>query len=151
MILLANGAPILVGNVFKGCWAAPVDGGLVLSDGRPLFGRSKTWRGLISALLFTPFGSLLLGYTFLLGFWVAVFSMLGDLSSSFIKRRLGMAASSHAPGLDIIFESLFPLIFLKTQLIPGWQDVLVCVVLFFLLEELFSPLLYKIHLRKRPY
>src|SRR6478736_778738 len=42
--------------------------------------------------------------------WSRTFAMAGDLFSSFVKRRLHLASSSMAIGLDHIPESLFPLL-----------------------------------------
>jgi len=51
LILAANGAPVLGAAVFGQRGNRPVDGGRVIWDGRPLFGRSKTWRGIALALI----------------------------------------------------------------------------------------------------
>jgi len=61
---------------------------------------------------------------------------------SFVKRRLGLAPSSQAVGLDQIPESLLPLTAL---------DVAVATTLFFAGELLLSRLLYRWHVRDRPY
>ena len=44
MLVLANGTPVVAAGLLKNRWSAPVDGGRLLSDGRPVFGESKTWR-----------------------------------------------------------------------------------------------------------
>jgi len=41
---------------------------------------------------------------------VALMAMLGDLFSSFLKRRMGLAPSCQAIGLDQIPESLLPML-----------------------------------------
>ena len=43
MLVLANGTPVVAAGLLKNRWSAPVDGGRLLSDGRPVFGESKTW------------------------------------------------------------------------------------------------------------
>jgi CDP-2,3-bis-(O-geranylgeranyl)-sn-glycerol synthase len=77
--------------------------------------------------------------------------MLGDLFSSFIKRRLGKPSSSMALGIDQIPESLFPMIAARFLLHVTWLDVLVVVVLFFILELVLSKILYKLKIRNEPY
>ena len=77
--------------------------------------------------------------------------MLGDLASSFAKRRLGLAPSSQALGLDQIPESALPLWFTReaTGLSP---DQIWTVVALFILAELFiSRVLFIAGIRKRPY
>src|SRR6478752_380374 len=51
LISAANGAPVLFARLLRARFAHPIDGGIVLRDGHPLLGRSKTWRGLAAAVL----------------------------------------------------------------------------------------------------
>jgi len=148
---VANGAPIIGWWLLKQKLGQPLDGGVRLFDGRPLFGASKTIRGLFLALGATPLVALLLGLPWSIGLQVAMFAMLGDLLSSFIKRRLGLAPSSMALGLDQVPECLFPLLVIQGRLGLGVQDIVVLVLGFFILELLLSRLLFKWHLRNRPY
>ncbi len=151
LLALANGAPVIAKKLLGNRFAWPVDGDLRLFDGRPLFGPSKTIRGLILALSATAIGAALLGLGWRIGVLVAALAMAGDLISSFIKRRLGRAPSSRAIGLDQIPESLLPLLACKTLLLLSWTDMLAGVVLFLIGEPLLSRLLYKAHIRDQPY
>ena len=151
LVIVANIAPVLARNVLGGLWARPIDGGLVLGDGQPLFGPSKTWRGLAAALLLTAVAALLLRLPFGFGLLIATVSMLGDLLSSFIKRRLGRASSSQFLGLDQIPEALLPLIVGRLWLDYSWLTVIVISLLFMLLEMLSSPILFRLGIRRRPY
>ena len=45
LISAANGAPVVSARMLGRRFADPIDGGVVLRDGYPLLGRSKTWRG----------------------------------------------------------------------------------------------------------
>jgi hypothetical protein len=78
-------------------------------------------------------------------------AMAGDLFSSFVKRRLGLPPSSMALGLDQIPESLFPLLACRLLLPLTWLDIGVAVVLFFVGELVLSRILFKLHVRDRPY
>src|SRR5690349_17501452 len=109
LLVVANGAPVLVKKALGDQLAQPFDGGAVLPDGRPLFGSSKTVRGVVSSFLATPLVALLMGFQWEVGALVAGGAVAGDLFSSFVKRRLGFPPSSMALGLDQIPESLFPL------------------------------------------
>ncbi len=148
---IANGTPIFARKLFGDRFGAPLDGGFKVFDGRPLLGTSKTIRGLVLSIACTALAAPLLGIEPVLGAGLAAASMLGDLASSFIKRRLGLRAHSQAFGLDQIPESLLPLLFLRQPLGLGYGDVALLVALFVVLELLLSRLLYKLHIRDRPY
>ncbi len=108
LIIIANGAPVLARLLLGSKFNAAIDGGAVLVDNSPLFGASKTWRGVFAALLATTMCALFFGYSAAIGMQIAIFAVSGDLLSSFIKRRLSLQPSSKAPLLDQIPESLFP-------------------------------------------
>lgn len=151
LLVSANGAPILIRKLLRYRYAFPVDCGINLGDGRPLFGNAKTWRGLLASVCLTMAMACLLGLEPSLGGEVAMLSMTGDLLASFCKRRLGKVESSRARGFDTLPESLLPLWALKTSLALTGLDIVLIVGLFFLIEEFVSPLLYKWHIRVRPY
>ena len=151
LIMVANGAPILLRNIMGEYADLPVDMGKRFFDSRPLFGRAKTWRGLISSILLTTLVAYLLGYEWMMGIWVAVYAMLGDLFSSFIKRRIGLTTSSRALFIDQIPESLFPAVFLMQTFDLNLTDVILLVSCFMILEIFLSKLLYRIGIRRRPY
>jgi CDP-2,3-bis-(O-geranylgeranyl)-sn-glycerol synthase len=77
--------------------------------------------------------------------------MGGDLLASFTKRRWGLTPSSQAIGLDQIPESLFPLLASRVLLPVTALDIAVATILFFVGELLLSRLLFRWHLRDRPY
>lgn len=58
------------------------------------FGKHKTWRGLLVALLAATALAPMLGLASLHDLLLGVLAMLGDLASSFIKRRLGLRPGS---------------------------------------------------------
>lgn len=151
LLVIANGAPVLAGLILDRRYSYPVDGGLMLSDGHPLFGAAKTWRGLISSVFLVSLAAQLLSIGILTGVWFALLTMMGDLSSSFCKRRLGISESSRARGLDTLPESALPASLLKEALGLGWVDIILLAACFLLIEEFVSPLLFKMHIRKRPY
>lgn len=102
-------------------------------------------------MLVTMLCSLAIQYGWVTGLIVGLLAMVGDSLSSFIKRRLSMPPSTMAIGLDQIPESLFPLIYLHYQ----WQleclSVAFLVFLFMILELVLSQILFRLHIRKRPY
>lgn len=151
LLIIANGAPILVRNFFKARYARAIDFGIVFFDKRPLFGRSKTWRGLFSSVFITGILALSLGMTFQQGMSFGIWVMLGDLSASFIKRRLGYIESSRLRCIDTMPESILPVLIMHEQLGLTILDGILSVLLFVILEIIVSPLLYRLHIRKRPY
>jgi CDP-2,3-bis-(O-geranylgeranyl)-sn-glycerol synthase len=116
-------APLGLGSLFHGLTSyfgwfpgllRPIDGGLRLG-GTPLFGASKTWRGVLTVAAGTSLGYSLAALgtgltipelegrspaiTSLFGFGFGAGAMLGELPNSFIKRRLGWASGTSPRGL----------------------------------------------------
>lgn len=151
LLTLANGAPVIAKRLLGSRLAWPLDGGVRFVDGRPLFGPSKTFRGLVVSVLVTAALAPLLGFGVMIGVIVAVTAMFGDLLSSFLKRRMRRPPSSQALGLDQVPESLFPLLACRSELDLSAVDITVTVALFFVGELLLSRLLYKLRIRDRPY
>jgi len=77
--------------------------------------------------------------------------MAGDLFSSFLKRRMRLPAGGRATGLDQVPESLFPLLACRAALSLTLLDIAVGVGIFLVGEVVLSRLLFKAHLRDRPY
>lgn len=148
---LANGAPVIAKRLMGERWAWPLDFGLSFIDGKPLFGRSKTLRGIVVALIATSLGAWLLGLGVATGVVVAAAAMAGDLLSSFVKRRLDRPPSSQMLGLDQIPESLLPLLACRATFALTLADIVLGTVAFLVGELLLSRLLYKLHIRDRPY
>jgi CDP-2,3-bis-(O-geranylgeranyl)-sn-glycerol synthase len=147
----ANGAPVLAKRVLGARWAWPLDGGRRFFNGRPVFGMSKTWRGIVASILATAAIAPLIGVPVEIGALFATAAMLGDLFSSFMKRRLNKPSSSQALGLDQVPESLFPMLVCWNELGLTIADAAATVALFFAGELLLSRLLYRLHIRDRPY
>jgi CDP-diglyceride synthetase len=151
LLFIANGSPILARIILGKHFARTLDGGMLLADGRPLLGSSKTLRGVISAILVTTLTAPLFGFSWLIGLLIGSSAMLGDILSSFLKRRLGLAPSSMAIGLDQIPESLLPLLICRPLLELPWLKVCYLALAFLFLELLMSQLLFRLGIRKHPY
>jgi CDP-diglyceride synthetase len=151
LLMLANGTPVIAKRMFGGYYSYPLDGNLIFTDGRPIFGHSKTIRGIVLAVLVTTASAPLIGLDWRIGLLVGSFAMAGDLFSSFCKRRLGLPSSSRASGLDQIPESLLPLLACRDLLALTAADIVMSVVMFVVGEVVLSRLLYAFRLRDRPY
>jgi len=141
LLITANGAPVIVGVLLGDRWAWPLDGHTRFMDQRPLLGTSKTLRGLVMAIAATAVVAMLLGMTWLEGAGFGLLAMLGDLCSSFIKRRLGVPSSKSVPLLDQLPESLLPAWVLQPVLGTTTTGMLAAVAAFFVVDLLFSGLL----------
>jgi CDP-diglyceride synthetase len=151
LLVVANGAPVMADRLWGRRYAKPIDAGLELPDGKPLFGKAKTWRGMLASVAATSAASGLIGWEWATGAVFALYVMIGDLISSFIKRRLKLKESSRARGLDTLPESVLPSSLLKEALGLSWGDIALIGIGFLLIEEWISPILYKLHIKKRPY
>ena len=151
LLTLANGTPVIVKKIAGRHLAFPLDAGLKFFDGQPLFGSSKTIRGIAASVAVTAILAPLLGVSAALGAVLAAFAMIGDLLSSFVKRRLGYPPSTRATGLDQIPESLLPLLVCQKELSLTLADVGIAVGLFFVGELMVSRLLYSLRVRDQPY
>lgn len=151
LIIIANGAPILARVLLHDAFDLAVDFGRKLPDNNAIFGSSKTWRGIWAAALTTSAAAWLIGYSPTTGLLIAAFAVAGDLTSSFIKRRLAMKPSSMAPLLDQVPESLFPALIMMPVFNLTIFSVLLLVLIFIIVELALSHTLYKWGIRKRPY
>ena len=151
VLTFANGVPVIAKKLFGERLARPIDGGRLLWDGQPLFGRSKTYRGVVLAIGASTVGSPFVGLDLKTGALIGFVAMAGDLLSSFLKRRLRLASSAEAPGLDQVPESLLPLLAVRNLLGLSSWDILVGVGVFWVGELLVSRLLYIVRIRDRPY
>ncbi|MGA0610865.1 CDP-archaeol synthase [Caldimonas sp. KR1-144] len=148
---VANTAPIAAKRWLGPRWSRPVDGGLVFVDGRPLLGPSKTWRGVAAAVIAGALAAPLLGLAPWIGAVIGAAAMAGDALSSFIKRRLGIASSGRATGLDQIPEALLPLLAVQQPLALSPALIAGVTLAFFALELPIARWSYRRGLRDRPY
>jgi hypothetical protein len=102
LLTVANGIPAIASRLFGEHFNQPLDGGIAFVDKHPIFGPSKTIRGIILSLVAATAFAPLLGLDWISGLCVGGVAMLGDLGSSFLKRRLNMPPSSRATGVDQI-------------------------------------------------
>jgi CDP-2,3-bis-(O-geranylgeranyl)-sn-glycerol synthase len=149
LLAVANGTPVIATKILGKTFAYPVDFGIAFCDGQPLFGASKTLRGILLAVLLTSVSAPLIGLDWKFGALIAVTAMFGDLVSSFIKRRMGLIPSSQCIGLDQIPESLLPLV--ACRFLLRFLEIAAATVIFFLGELALSRVLFWLRIRERPY
>ncbi len=143
LIVVANGTP-LVGRVILGDrLACPLDFGCKFLDGRPLFGPSKTLRGVLLSVASTIVCALPLGLSVGTGLTISLSAMLGDSLSSFTKRRMGKVPGSRLIGLDHIPESLLPLLVVQQKYDLALGAMAGTVLAFTVIDVVLSTLLEK--------
>ena len=151
LIGAANTAPLIAKKWLGERLAWPVDGHLKFFDGQPLLGHSKTVRGVTVGILLPALLAPLLGHAGLHGAAIGASAMVGDLLSSFVKRRMKLVPSSQALGLDQIPEVLLPAWVARRWFDLSPWDIVALVATFIVLALALSKVLYRLKLRDRPY
>ncbi len=151
LICAANAIPLLAHDTFKGRGARSLDGGRCWTDGRAVFGKAKTIRGIVLSLALVPLLAVPMGFSPVFGLRIAAGAMAGDLFSSFCKRRLGIPSGGMAFGLDQIPESLLPYLAIRNALGLAPRDIGAGVLCFIGVELIASRILFRAHLREHPY
>ena len=148
----ANAAPVVLGG------GPPLDMGKKFLDGRRILGDGKTARGFVGGLIIGTIVGLLQGVAraplreyLLLGFLLALGALLGDLASSFIKRRLGIERGGAAPGLDQLGFVVAALILASPVKVPSWQVIAVILIITPPIHLATNFIGYKLGLKGRPY
>ena len=147
----ANATPVLVKSV--PLFNTSIDGGFTLG-GERLFGKNKTWRGLILGILVAMLVAMLqhgdVG-AYKLGFLLGTGALLGDLTGSFIKRRFHFKPGQSFVVLDQIDWVLGSLLFLQLQTKTSWFIMALAIVLYGLLHPIFNLLGYYLKLKKNKF
>jgi len=90
---IANALPTILGG------KTPIDLERCFLDGRPIFGKHKTIRGLLGGLA-VGFIVAFLQNSLIVGGALTIGALLGDLGGAFIKRRLAFLPGQPFPILD---------------------------------------------------
>jgi hypothetical protein len=151
LLTVANGIPAIAWRVFGERFNEPVDGGITFIDRQPIFGDSKTIRGIVLSLVATTASAPVIGLEWVIGLLIGGVAMLGDLGSSFLKRRFNMPPGSRATGIDQIPECLLPTLAIRSTLGLGVLDIFFVVAVFFFGHITLSHLFFRWKIRNRPY
>jgi CDP-2,3-bis-(O-geranylgeranyl)-sn-glycerol synthase len=147
-IIVANASPIMLSRLLGKRLNYPMDFNFILADGFPLLGATKTWRGILAALIITPMFSWIYSYPIMVGIKIALASMLGDMLSSFVKRRLKKPSSTRVLFLDQLPECLLPLLLMQKEFHLSWQMVIIISALFLMIEILLSKVIHKLNIKR---
>src|SRR5258705_959855 len=107
LMTLANGTPIVAKKIFGPRFSFPLDAGTIFFDGRPLFGPSKTIRGILISVLITTPSAPLIGLDLTIGAIVAGAAMPVGFVSPGGTDALNVLPREHAlrPQLSPHFSS----------------------------------------------
>ncbi|RLI43503.1 CDP-2,3-bis-(O-geranylgeranyl)-sn-glycerol synthase [Candidatus Bathyarchaeota archaeon] len=150
----ANAIPVITGG------GPPIDFGKKFYDGKPIFGKNKTFRGFFSGLMVGTIVGLIEGiffeeYSLYFGMLLSLGALLGDLAGSFLKRRLGLTPGDLLPIIDQI-DFILGAILLSLPLSFGTlsRHPLLCVVVLILtipIHMLTNFAAYKLGLKSNPW
>ena len=161
---IANMAPVLGKGVLKQL-AIPIDRGKKWK-GKPIFGKNKTWRGIVlgtaaGALVFlaqkyiyacpTAKALSIIDYstaTLWIGVLLGLGAIMGDAVESFFKRRWGIKPGGNWFPFDQIDFTIGALLFASVYYFPGWGNAVIIVVLSMFGHIFFSHLGYYLNLKK---
>lgn len=144
LLVIANAAPVITAGVLGTRLNQPLDGNRLFYDHRPWLGSSKTWRGLLAAIAVTSLMAPLFGLSAPQGALFGLLAMLGDLLSSFTKRRIGLAPSTSVPVLDQLLEALLPLGAMRPVFAASWLEILAAALAFMLIDLALSRVLLRL-------
>ncbi|MFH1641661.1 MAG: CDP-2,3-bis-(O-geranylgeranyl)-sn-glycerol synthase [Nanoarchaeota archaeon] len=161
-----NMAPVIVKNYFN-FLKIPIDFNKTL-NGKPIFGKNKTYRGLIFGILVAVIISYLqfqlTGIDFFrklsfvdysdwlaIGIFMGLGALLGDLIESFFKRRFGIKSGSPWIPWDQLDFVVGSIIFISIVYHPTLTIILTIISLSFFLHIVFSNIGYYLKLKKDKY
>ena len=157
--------PVLMRKRFK-FLARPIDCG-VKWKGRPIFGKNKTWRGLIAGTLM---GALVFWIQILLyeggitvsislldySAWCPLFgammglgAIVGDMIESFFKRRIGIKPGKSWVPFDQLDFIIGALMLISIAFVPPWQAWITLLILTPLLHIATNHAAYHLKIRKQ--
>jgi len=128
-LFLGNFLPPLASMLADGRFSRPIDNNHNWFDGRPIFGPHKTIRGALACIVGCTAAFPILGIPWPTAALAACLLMLGDLFSSFLKRRLKLRSGESVFGLDQLFEGALPALYLGSVLnLALWQYILALLI-----------------------
>ena len=156
-LYLANSTAMIFGG------GLPIDLNKRFIDGRPIFGRGKTFRGafvgiligsitaLIIYLLFPFYAEKITSNYLLLGFLLALGAIIGDIIASFFKRRNNIPQGTEVLFLDQLDFVIGSMIIGSFVYIPSFYEVVIICITTLIIHKLSNYIAFKIKLKKVPW
>jgi CDP-2,3-bis-(O-geranylgeranyl)-sn-glycerol synthase len=147
----ANAVPVIAGG------GLPIDLGNNFLDGKPIFGRNKTFRGFLAGLAVgTAVGlveSIAFGYRLEFGLLLSLGALFGDLAGAFVKRRFSIRPGDMLPVVDQVDFIIGAIVFslpLSLQF-ESWQLFAAVLVITPPIHLLTNFAAYKLGLKNNPW
>lgn len=145
----ANAAPVIAGG------GQPIDFGKNFLDGKPIFGKNKTYRGFFFGLAIGIIVGLaewaIFDFPLLFGVFSPLGALCGDLAGAFLKRRMGIAPGGLLPIIDqvdfVVGAILFSLPFISISL----ELVATVLIITPPIHLLTNFVAYKLKMKKNPW
>ena len=145
----ANAAPVIAGG------GRPMDFGKTFFDGKPIFGKNKTFRGFFFGLAVGVTVGLVecvfFDYPFLFSVLSPLGALLGDLTGAFLKRRLGIAPGGLLPIVDQVDFVVGAILFSLPLAIIYWELAVAVIIITPPIHLLTNFLAYKLKLKNNPW
>lgn len=160
----SNTAPIYFSKIFPR-WNTPIDFGKSMNRQR-IFGKNKTWRGIVSAILMGTIAFSIQKYLYStgiftsisifnysqmplhFGFFMASGAILGDLIESFFKRRKNIGSGKPWIPFDQIDYSVGAILFTAPFFFPGALNSLLIIIINALLHVATNHIGFYLNIRK---
>jgi len=147
----ANAIPVITGG------GRPLDCGKKFFDGKPIFGKNKTFKGFFSGLVVgTAVGSVesaFFGYDIAFGLLLSFGALFGDLFGAFVKRRLGLAPGDLLPVIDQV-DFIIGAVLFSFPISPPMKSVELIITVLIItppIHLLTNFAAYKVGLKKNPW
>ena len=140
----ANAAPVALGG------GPPLDGGEKWLDGKPFLGSHKTLRGSIVGILTGTLIGLLQG-SLMVGLTQGTGAILGDLISSFLKRRWDIAPGESFPFLDQLDFIFIAIILSQYFTRASLQDMIIILIVTIPIHYFMNYLSWLIKMKEHPW
>lgn len=146
----ANAIPVIAGGGIS------IDFGRTLPDGRPVFGKNKTFRGFIAGLAAGTIAGLaescLFNYPITFGFVVSLGALMGDLTGAFLKRRLSIPPGGLLPVVDQIDFIIGAILFSLLLPMPlNWELYIAALIITPPVHLLTNYAAYRLKLKSNPW
>lgn len=151
----ASSSAVIFGKISK----FPIDFKKNFFDGRRIFGENKTFAGFFGGILTGTLISYIQSYfdffgfstNVFLGFLISFGAMVGDLSNSFLKRRLNMKSGEKFFPLDQLNLLIGALVFASILKIPSIKAIIFLIFFTIFMHISFNWIGFKLKLKKVRY
>jgi CDP-2,3-bis-(O-geranylgeranyl)-sn-glycerol synthase len=141
--------PVIVGG------GPPLDLGKKFFDGKPIFGKNKTFRGFFFGLAIgVTVGlveSIIFSYPLLFSVLSPLGALMGDLAGAFLKRRLGIAPGGFLPIIDQVDFVVGAILFSLPLTMMYWELAIAVIIITPPIHLFTNFMAYKLKLKDNPW